>query len=46
MDLKPVPAARKMAKDKNKKDQPIASFNKEEREDIWDDIYLKEEGIL
>jgi hypothetical protein len=44
--LKPVPATRNMAKYKNKKDQPIASFNKEEREDIWDDLYMKEEGVV
>jgi hypothetical protein len=44
--FKPVPAAINMAKDKNRKDQSIASFNKEERENIWDDIYLKEEGIV
>ncbi len=35
-----------MAKDKNKKDQTIFSFDKEKREDIWDDIYIKEEGIV
>jgi hypothetical protein len=35
-----------MGKDKDKKDLPIISFNKEELEDIWDDIYIKEEGIV
>jgi len=35
-----------MGKDRNKKDLPIASFNKEEREDVWDDIYIKEKGIV
>ncbi len=35
-----------MKKDKNKKDQPIVSFKHKEREDVWDDIYIKEEGIV
>jgi hypothetical protein len=40
------PPPKKMEKDKNRKDQPIASFNKEECEDIWDDLYMKEEGVV
>jgi hypothetical protein len=35
-----------MAKEKDKKDQPIISMNKAEREEVWDDVYLKEEGIV
>jgi len=35
-----------MAKEKNKKDCPIASLNKEEREETWDELYLKEEGVV
>jgi hypothetical protein len=31
---------------RDKKDQPIISMNKEEREDVWDDVYVKEEGIV
>lgn len=40
------PPPKKMEKDKNRKDQPIASFNQEKREDVWDDIYIKEEGVV
>lgn len=46
MELKNCPAAKNMAKDENKKDQPIASLNKEEREGIWDDLYISEEGVV
>jgi len=35
--LKPVSAAEIMAKEKNKKDRPIASLNKEEREEAWEE---------
>jgi hypothetical protein len=35
-----------MNKKKEKKELPIASFNKEEREEHWDDLYVKEEGII
>ena len=35
-----------MDKKKNKKEPPIVSFDKEEVEEHWDDIYLKEEGIV
>ena len=45
--FKPVPATKKiMAKEKDKEDQPIISMNKEDREDVWDDVYVKEEGIV
>jgi hypothetical protein len=32
--------------EKNKEDRPIVSMSGEEREEVWDDIYLKEEGIV
>ncbi|MGD1076278.1 MAG: hypothetical protein ABR903_09435 [Thermodesulfovibrionales bacterium] len=35
-----------MARKKNKEDRPIVSMSAEEREKVWDDIYLKEEGIV
>lgn len=35
-----------MPKDKNKKSPPIVSMDKEDREEIWDEAYLKEEGIV
>jgi hypothetical protein len=35
-----------MAKKKKKKENSIASSGKEEREDSWDDLYLKEEGVV
>jgi len=28
------------------KDKPIVSVTKEEREEVWDDVYVKEEGII
>lgn len=28
------------------KDKPITSMSKEEREEFWDDVYAKEEGII
>ena len=34
-----------MAKEKEKNDQPIVSMNKEEREEVWDDVYFKEEEL-
>jgi hypothetical protein len=30
----------------NEKDKPIVSMSKEEREEVWDEIYAKEEGII
>jgi hypothetical protein len=35
-----------MTRKKNKEDRPIVSMSGEEREELWDDIYLKEEGIV
>lgn len=35
-----------MAKKKEKKERPIISLNSEEREEIWDDLYIKEEGVV
>ena len=35
-----------MAKKKNKKKISIIALNEEEREDVWDDLLLKEEGIV
>jgi hypothetical protein len=44
--FKPAPATTKMAKEKDQKEQPIVSMNKEEREEVWDEVYVKEEGIV
>ena len=30
----------------DQKDKPIVSMTKEEREEVWDDTYVKEEGII
>lgn len=30
----------------NQTDKPIVSMTKEEREEVWDDAYAKEEGII
>ncbi len=30
----------------DRKDKPIVSMTKEEREEVWDDTYAKEEGII
>ncbi|MEW6118160.1 MAG: hypothetical protein AB1553_14870 [Nitrospirota bacterium] len=35
-----------MRKKKVKKELPIASLPREEREEHWDDLYVKEEGII
>ena len=35
-----------MAKGKNKKELPIVDMSKEEREEVWDDLFIKEEGIV
>ena len=35
-----------MAKEEDKKDPPLVSLTREEREEVWDDIFLKEEGII
>jgi hypothetical protein len=29
-----------------KKDKPIVSMKKEEREEVWDEAYVKEDGIV
>jgi hypothetical protein len=44
--FKPVFIIKKMPKDKSKKSRPIVSMNKEDREELWDEAYLKEEGIV
>jgi len=31
---------------KEKKELPLVSMNAEEREEVWDDLYLKEEGVV
>jgi hypothetical protein len=35
-----------MAKKKDKKELPIIALNKGEREEVWDDLLIKEEGIV
>jgi hypothetical protein len=35
-----------MAKKKDGKDLPIIDMSKEEREEAWDDLFIKEEGII
>jgi hypothetical protein len=35
-----------MAKEKDKKDPPLVSLTQEEREEVWDDIFVKEECII
>ncbi len=30
----------------DRKDKPITSMSKEEREEAWDDVFAKEEGII
>ena len=35
-----------MAKRKDRKDLPIIDMSKEEREEVWDDLFIKEEGII
>ena len=35
-----------MTKKKGKKERPIISLNSEEREEVWDDLYIKEEGVV
>ena len=35
-----------MAKEEDKKDPPLVSLTQEEREEVWDDIFVKEEGII
>jgi hypothetical protein len=45
--FKPATATQKCGKrKKDKKDQPIISMNKEEREKAWDEFYVKEERIV
>jgi hypothetical protein len=40
------PCHRKYDTKKNKEDRPIVSMSGEGREELWDDIYLKEERIV
>ncbi|MGO9379905.1 MAG: hypothetical protein ACLP29_15345 [Dissulfurispiraceae bacterium] len=35
-----------MAKEEDKKEPPLINLTPEEREEVWDDVYLKEEGIV
>ena len=35
-----------MAKEKGKKETPLVNLTAEEREEVWDDTFLKEEGII
>ncbi len=35
-----------MARKKGIKELPIVALNKEEREEVWDDLLIKEEGIV
>jgi hypothetical protein len=35
-----------MAKKKGKKELPIVALSKEDREEIWDELFIKEEGIV
>jgi hypothetical protein len=35
-----------MAKKKEKKETPIVSMDREEREEAWDELYIKEEGVV
>ncbi len=30
----------------DRKDKPLTSMSKEEREEVWDDVFVKEEGII
>ncbi len=30
----------------DQKEKPIISMSKEEREEVWDDAYVKEEGVI
>jgi hypothetical protein len=35
-----------MGKKKGKKERPLVSMDHEKREEVWDDVYIKEEGIV
>jgi hypothetical protein len=35
-----------MAKEKDKKELPLVNLTREEMEEVWDDIFVKEEGII
>jgi hypothetical protein len=35
-----------MAKKKNEEEKPLVVMGSEEREEAWDDVYVKEEGIV
>jgi hypothetical protein len=35
-----------MARKKNSEEKPLVSMSSEEREEVWDEVYLKEEGIV
>jgi len=35
-----------MAKEENQKERPLVSMTREEREEMWDEVFVKEEGII
>lgn len=35
-----------MAKGKNQKERPLVSMTGEEREETWDEVFVKEEGMI
>jgi hypothetical protein len=35
-----------MGKKKTDKERPLVSMDREEREEVWDDLYVKEEGVI
>src|ERR1700690_259804 len=35
-----------MAKEKNQKERRLVSMPREEREEMWDEVFVKEEGII
>jgi siroheme synthase len=41
-----VPATEKWEATMNQKDKPIVFISKEEREEVWDEAYAKEEGLI
>ena len=41
-----VPVIIKMGKGRDRKDIPIIFMPGEEREEVWDSLYIKEEGIM
>ena len=42
----PFLLAKDMTKKREKKERPIISLNSEEREEVWDDLYIKAEGVV